>query len=563
MKALSLLLVVMVFRSIGFSQEIEVAYLVKKRYYQPKYEVSHVKTVFCIKKEQEKRQNLAITMNMGIPCLWFPVVAIGHSEVYPDTVHLSHAIQSKPIIVRTFDDCVFFNPLFDGTTMKKTIEANKNYDISSARFYLKEYSLDKSRQIADPSMSLGYGLLKQPAAFMEPFYFRKFEVTNKEYREFINWVKDSLAMELLIGAGFNEFKIEKNDKSYHLSWIIRDKIWKLQDDNALEALVELYVQDTKRYFREKPINTKKIIYENTPVYPDTMVWFADYPLDQNESIPKNYFTNPAYADYPVVGINWYQAKAFCSWKTKMIQAELSRLKSPYQVIVDLPAEYEREYVLSRFRPNAENKDESYLNSLHYHVDYLKIELGNGILWQKSTDYKKNAYALTHPADISKVPINGLKPGQREHLLSDIDKNGISGLKSNVSEWMTENYGENWQPVMEMRHKIYQSIDVELYKQQFLQLDSNIIGIEKYRLLKKNIHDLELVYQLVYPIRYQLENVFDNLLDKNGKLVRGSNWFDETFERKQIENAKTFISPEKSFATLGFRYVVRIYPKTIN
>jgi hypothetical protein len=114
--------------------------------------------------------------------------------------------------------------------------------------------------------------------------------------------------------------------------------------------------------------------------------------------------------------------------------------------------------------------------------------------------------------------------------------------------------------MEMRHKIYQSVDAKLYKQLFLQLDSNKIGVEKYRLLKKNIHDLELVYQSVYPICYQLEKELDNLLDKNGKLVRGSNWFDETFERNRIENAKTFISPEKSFATVGFRYVVRIYPK---
>lgn len=560
MKILALLILVFIFELPAFTQEIEGEYVAEKQLYIPKYEVSQVKIVFSTKREKGTTQNITITMDLGIPGLWFPIAASGLSEAYPDTVHLNNVIRSKPMIVKLFDDCIFFNPVFDGENNPKILETNKNYDISSARFYLKEYTIDKSSQNADPSMSLGYSLKKLPTAFLEPFYFRKFEVTNREYREFTSWVLDSIAMELLYRAGFDEFKTVAKDKTGHLNWGIRDKIWKLQDENAIEALSELYIQDAEHFFRKKPVNTKKLIYENTPAYPDTMVWYADYSFNLNQTIPKNYFTNPGYDNYPVVGINWFQAKAFCRWKTKMIQAELDRLKSPYQVIIDLPAEYEREYVLNGFKPNAENKDVSYLNTLHYHADYLKIELGEGILWHKSTDYKKNTYDRTHPADISKVPINSVKHGQKEHLFSDIDKNGISGLQSNVSEWMAENYKENWQPVMEMRHKIYQSIDAELYKQQVLQLDSNKIGIEKYRLLKKNIHDLELVCQSVYPIRYQLEKEFDNLQDKKGKLVCGSNWFDETFERKRIENAKAFISPEKSFATLGFRYVVKLFPK---
>ena len=563
MKILALLILVFVFQSLAFSQEIEGEYITKKQLHTPKYEVFRVKTVFSTKTEKGALLNITITMNLEIPGLWFPIVASGLSEAFPDTVHLNHVIRSKPMIVKLFDDCVFFNPLFDGVNNLKILETHKNYDISSARFYLNEYTIDKSSQNADPSMSLGYSMKKPPAAFLQPFYFRKYEVTNREYREFTNWVMDSIAMEILYNTGYHEFKTVDRDKAGHLNWDIRDKIWKLQDENAIEALSELYIQDAERFFRKKPVNTQKLIYNNTPVYPDTLVWFADYSFNFNQPLPQNYFTNTGYNDYPVVGINWYQAKAFCNWKTKMIQAELDKMKSSYQVVVDLPAEYEREYVLSGFKPDNEHKDVSYLNTLHYDFDYLKMELGKGILWQKSTDFTKNAYAWTHPADIFKVFVKGLKPDQKESLFADLDKNGISGLKSNVSEWMAENCSENWQPVMEMRHKIYQSVDVELYKEQLLQLDSNKIGIEKYRLLKKTIHDLELVCQSVYPIRFQLEKEFENLQDKNGELVCGSNWFDETFERNRIENAKAFISPEKSFATVGFRYVVKIYPKTIN
>ena len=72
--------------------------------------------------------------------------------------------------------------------------------------------------------------------------------------------------------------------------------------------------------------------------------------------------------------------------------------------------------------------------------------------------------------------------------------------------------------------------------------------------------LEKYYRSVYPIHYQLEIELNKFVDKDGKLVRGSNWLDETFERRNIVFAKTFISPEKSYSTVGFRYVIHIYPK---
>ena len=30
----------------------------------------------------------------------------------------------------------------------------------------------------------------------------------------------------------------------------------------------------------------------------------------------DYFWHDAYNDYPVVGVTWHQAKAFCEWRTK-------------------------------------------------------------------------------------------------------------------------------------------------------------------------------------------------------------------------------------------------------
>ena len=47
--------------------------------------------------------------------------------------------------------------------------------------------------------------------------------------------------------------------------------------------------------------------------PDVSVWRED--LAYNEPYLQNYFTHPAYNEYPVVGITWEQAVDFCQWRT--------------------------------------------------------------------------------------------------------------------------------------------------------------------------------------------------------------------------------------------------------
>ena len=75
--------------------------------------------------------------------------------------------------------------------------------------------------------------------------------------------------------------------------------------------------------------------ETINVYPDTLVWIHDF-ITFNEPMHDKYFSTPAYDDYPVVGVNWRQARAFANWRSKYRRdflkapVNLQRMISAYQ-----------------------------------------------------------------------------------------------------------------------------------------------------------------------------------------------------------------------------------------
>ena len=82
----------------------------------------------------------------------------------------------------------------------------------------------------------------------------------------------------------------------------------------------------------------KHIYNGT--IPDTLVWRNR--LGYNETMTNNYLRHPAYANYPVVGVNWIQATEFCEWRTNRVNENILEkegyLKKGNKISTDVSAE---------------------------------------------------------------------------------------------------------------------------------------------------------------------------------------------------------------------------------
>lgn len=73
----------------------------------------------------------------------------------------------------------------------------------------------------------------------------------------------------------------------------------------LDWLKRVYPPDQENY---------RNIYEGAS--PDTLVWRSR--LGYNETMTNYYLRHPAYAEYPVVGVNWIQATEFSRWRTDRV-----------------------------------------------------------------------------------------------------------------------------------------------------------------------------------------------------------------------------------------------------
>ena len=85
------------------------------------------------------------------------------------------------------------------------------------------------------------------------------------------------------------------------------------DETEVTNLMYLEYLDWLKYVFGESENYRQI-YEGA--LPDTLVWRNQ--LGYVEELTTNYLRHPAYAEYPVVGVNWMQAVQFAEWRTDRV-----------------------------------------------------------------------------------------------------------------------------------------------------------------------------------------------------------------------------------------------------
>ena len=237
------------------------------------------------------------------------------------------------------------------------------------------------------------------------FYMDETEITNSEYRQFVNWVRDSIIRTKLailadeVGltqedeGTIGEFAFKNADTADMTAYekYMHDNYFGLGEDlyegyklnhdvdlifDTAEYPDEYYAEvmdtmylpteltyngqptmdvtkfkfqytwmDIQKAAKNKNLTRKDVIIkESIEVYPDTTTWIRDFAYSYNEPMHNDYFWHDAYGDYPVVGVNWKQAKAFCQWRTLNKNSYQKSKKGAHFVnSFRLPSEAEWEY----------------------------------------------------------------------------------------------------------------------------------------------------------------------------------------------------------------------------
>jgi formylglycine-generating enzyme len=117
---------------------------------------------------------------------------------------------------------------------------------------------------------------------VQAFYMDQTEITNNEYRQFVEWVKDSIARELIYsgveedddaadfinyaddyfdGVEMVEFDAANRDENraqFSLNW---DRKFSYEDEEYLPLLADMYYPQAERFYKRRDIDTRKLIFK--------------------------------------------------------------------------------------------------------------------------------------------------------------------------------------------------------------------------------------------------------------------------------------------------------------
>ena len=153
------------------------------------------------------------------------------------------------------------------------------------------------------------------------------------------------------------------------------------------------------------------------IYPDTTCWINDFTNAYNEPYLLNYFSHPAYNSYPVVGVSWEQANAFCHWRSIYLNTALSA-RGQKAMEYRLPTEAEWEFAARGKQKAAKYPWKSDKTDTERGCYYANFKPTNG-------GYTNDGHIVT--SKVMSYPAN---------------EYGLYDMAGNVSEWTSTTWSES-------------------------------------------------------------------------------------------------------------------------
>lgn len=190
----------------------------------------------------------------------------------------------------------------------------------------------------------------------------------------------------------------------------------IQDREVTNLWYKLFLYDLAKTNPEKALL----------MMPDSSVWVKEFTISYNEPLMRMYFSNKAYDNYPVVGVNYHQAVAFAYWANEKVKSYLETLPLSKQVKIEfrLPSAAEWQYAASGgikqtcygFRNESENLPDCSVFGLY--------------------DDKKNKFRANYKNDEGLYLLDGMfNTGPVKSFPAN--PYGLYDMIGNVSEWVSD------------------------------------------------------------------------------------------------------------------------------
>ena len=260
---------------------------------------------------------------------------------------------------------------------------------------------------------------------VEDFLLDRTEVTNEMYHTFVLAVIDSIIAQRLENPAY-DYDINKVRRSlmttnpitgerclnttllnyryqqYDHAQAVRTSVMAKKDSTIMITKDTAYigadgqvVTETIKRRYSGPYDFLNTYIVN--VYPDTTCWIMDFPEADNEMYMRYYYSHPDYRHYPVVGVSWLQANAYCHWRTQQQKKLMGDSYGDIQPF-RLPTEAEWEYAAKTGNENQFPwRDADKVKTGRYYANFMPDDgnyAGDGnIITAHVATYLPNGYGL--------------------------------------------------------------------------------------------------------------------------------------------------------------------------